>query len=166
MIVPAAARVITTDVRGAGSSVPAVYEWAGGAEAFERLTEVFRCPDRYSRERGGYRRMVREHLGGSITGAQRRRWASLPMDAADEVGLPDDPRVLRRVRVVHRTGHPHRPRELAARRVPAPESPDAALGLGRRAAVRPREALTAAAGPAASVRVFLRPGVDPKVLVN
>ncbi|MEV4004780.1 antibiotic biosynthesis monooxygenase [Actinomadura sp. NPDC049753] len=113
-----------TAVRGAGSSVPTMYDWAGGSAALERLTEhfytnvlkddllrplfehmapdhpkwvaawlgeVFRGPERYSRERGGYGAMVRHHLGKSITEAQRRRWVSLLMDAADEVGLPDDP---------------------------------------------------------------------------
>ncbi|MEU4425617.1 antibiotic biosynthesis monooxygenase [Actinoplanes sp. NPDC024001] len=30
-----------TAVRGAGASVPTLYEWAGGAEAFERLTASF-----------------------------------------------------------------------------------------------------------------------------
>jgi hemoglobin len=30
-----------TAVHGAGGSVPSLYEWAGGAEAFERLTEAF-----------------------------------------------------------------------------------------------------------------------------
>jgi truncated hemoglobin YjbI/quinol monooxygenase YgiN len=30
-----------TSVRGAGSAVPTLYEWAGGAEAFARLTEAF-----------------------------------------------------------------------------------------------------------------------------
>ncbi|WP_432934474.1 group II truncated hemoglobin [Microbispora sp. CA-135349] len=30
-----------TAVRGAGSSVPSLYDWAGGTEAFERLTETF-----------------------------------------------------------------------------------------------------------------------------
>ncbi len=30
-----------TAVRGAGSAVPTLYDWAGGAEAFSRLTEVF-----------------------------------------------------------------------------------------------------------------------------
>jgi truncated hemoglobin YjbI/quinol monooxygenase YgiN len=113
-----------TPVRGAGSSVPTMYEWAGGAEALENLTrvfygnvlkdelliplfehmpadhpmwvatwlgEVFRGPERYSRERGGYHHMVRQHLGKAITEAQRRRWVSLLMDAADEVGLPGDP---------------------------------------------------------------------------
>jgi truncated hemoglobin YjbI len=31
----------TTSVRGRGSAVPTLYEWAGGAEAFSRLTEAF-----------------------------------------------------------------------------------------------------------------------------
>ncbi len=30
-----------TTVRGTGASVPTLYVWAGGAEAFDRLTEVF-----------------------------------------------------------------------------------------------------------------------------
>ncbi|WP_131741849.1 group II truncated hemoglobin [Actinomadura roseirufa] len=30
-----------TPVRGTGSSVPTLYDWAGGADAFERLTEIF-----------------------------------------------------------------------------------------------------------------------------
>nr|WP_241756149.1 group II truncated hemoglobin [Actinomadura sp. RB99] len=101
-----------------------MYDWAGGADALQRLTEVFytavlkddllrplfehmapdhpkwvaiwlgevfRGPERYSRERGGYHHMVRQHLGKAITEAQRRRWVSLLMDAADEAGLPADP---------------------------------------------------------------------------
>jgi hemoglobin len=35
--------------------------------------------------------MLRHHLGKAITEPQRRRWVGLLMDAADEVGLPDDP---------------------------------------------------------------------------
>ena len=35
--------------------------------------------------------MLSQHLGKAITEPQRRRWVSLLMDAADEVGLPDDP---------------------------------------------------------------------------
>lgn len=31
----------TTSVHGFGSSVPSLYEWAGGVEAFERLTQTF-----------------------------------------------------------------------------------------------------------------------------
>ncbi|MBF8184725.1 antibiotic biosynthesis monooxygenase [Nonomuraea sp. K274] len=101
-----------------------LYEWAGGAEAFERLTEVFYGhvlkddllapifahmnarhpgfvamwlsevfggPDRYTRERGGYPHMLAQHVGKHIREEQRRRWVSLLMDAADEVGLPGDP---------------------------------------------------------------------------
>ncbi|MFC4909091.1 group II truncated hemoglobin [Actinomadura gamaensis] len=55
------------------------------------LGEVFGGPERYSAERGGYHHMIRQHLGKAITEPQRRRWVSLLMDAADEVGLPDDP---------------------------------------------------------------------------
>ncbi|MFF4771440.1 group II truncated hemoglobin [Microtetraspora fusca] len=113
-----------TAVRGSGGSVPTMHEWAGGSEAFERLTarfyelvlddeligplfknmdphhphyvamwlsEVFGGPSRYTDERGGYRHMLSMHLGKAITEPMRRRWVSLLMDAADEVGLPDDP---------------------------------------------------------------------------
>ncbi|SDK67989.1 Truncated hemoglobin YjbI [Nonomuraea maritima] len=113
-----------TSVRGDGGSVPSLYDWAGGTEAFEQLTErfyelvkadelvgplfahmdpghphyvamwlaeVFGGPARYTGERGGYPHMLRMHLGRGITEAQRRRWVALLVDAADEVGLPDDP---------------------------------------------------------------------------
>ncbi|WP_181790641.1 group II truncated hemoglobin [Streptomyces phytophilus] len=103
---------------------PSIYEWAGGDEAFRRLTaafyghvrkdpllapvfadmddehpqhvamflaEVFGGPERYSAERGGHDHMARMHLGRHITEEQRRRWVSLLMDSADEVGLPADP---------------------------------------------------------------------------
>lgn len=113
-----------TAVRGAGGSVPTLYEWAGGSEAFARLTErfyelvkadevvgplfahmdpghphyvalwlaeVFGGPGRYTDERGGYTHMLGQHLNRGITEAQRRRWVNLLIDAADEVGLPDDP---------------------------------------------------------------------------
>jgi hemoglobin len=113
-----------TKVRGAGASVPSLYDWAGGQDAFERLTdafyrkvlkddllkalfghmhpehpkfvamwlaEVFGGPDRYTTGRGGYPYMLARHLGKAITEPQRRRWINLLADAADEVGLPDDP---------------------------------------------------------------------------
>lgn len=116
-----------TAVHGAGAggaAPPSLYEWAGGTEAFVKLTdafyrmvpndellaplfaamdaqharyvglwiaEVFGGPPAYSEERGGYGAMVGRHLGRGITEAQRRRWANLIMDAADEVGLPKDP---------------------------------------------------------------------------
>ena len=105
-------------------AVPTLYEWAGGAQALERLTarfyekvladplleplfaamppdhphhvamwlgEVFRGPEAYSQEFGGYSRMVRHHLDRRIRPDQRTRWVALLAEAADEVGLPDDP---------------------------------------------------------------------------
>ncbi|AEV85339.1 antibiotic biosynthesis monooxygenase [Actinoplanes sp. SE50] len=113
-----------TGVHGTGGSVPTMYEWAGGAAAFERLTaafytrvladdtigplfahmdpshpryvamwlsEVFGGPSAYTDSRGGYAHMLGKHLGRAITEQQRRRWVALLVDAADEVGLPDDP---------------------------------------------------------------------------
>lgn len=55
------------------------------------LGEVFGGPSTYTHSHGGYRHMIRQHLGRGIQEKQRRRWVSLLMDAADEVGLPDDP---------------------------------------------------------------------------
>lgn len=55
------------------------------------IGEVFGGPDRYTQERGGYPAMLGHHLGKAITEAQRRRWIDLLVDAADQVGLPDDP---------------------------------------------------------------------------
>lgn len=55
------------------------------------LGEVFGGPKGYTETRGSYRHMVEQHLGKHIREEQRRRWVSLLMDAADEVGLPGDP---------------------------------------------------------------------------
>lgn len=55
------------------------------------LGEVLGGPPVYSRDHGGHPHMVRAHLGRAITEQQRRRWLSLLLDAADRVGLPDDP---------------------------------------------------------------------------
>jgi truncated hemoglobin YjbI len=55
------------------------------------LGEVFGGPSTYTDSHGGYRHMIGQHLGRGIQEQQRRRWVSLLMDAADEVGLPDDP---------------------------------------------------------------------------
>jgi len=106
------------------SETPTLYEWAGGADAFLRLTdafyarvrkddllaplfermhpehprfvavwlaEVFGGPADYTAHHGGYPHMLSRHLGLAITEPQRRRWVELMHDAADEVGLPDDP---------------------------------------------------------------------------
>ena len=105
-------------------AVPTLYEWAGGAEALDRLTtifyrrvredellqplfaampedhphhvalwlgEVFRGPERYSAELGGYPRMMSHHLDKRIRPEQRAHWVVLLADSADEAGLPDDP---------------------------------------------------------------------------
>ncbi len=55
------------------------------------LSEVFGGPRDYTAERGGHPHMARRHLGRGITEVQRRRWVTMLMDAADEVGLPTDP---------------------------------------------------------------------------
>ncbi len=55
------------------------------------LGEVFGGPDSYTRGRGGYPHMLRQHLGKAISESQRRRWVNLLLDAADQVGLPGDP---------------------------------------------------------------------------
>lgn len=57
-----------TTVRGTGSSDPTLYEWAGGAEAFGRLTSVF------------YEKVVKDDLLGPL-------FADLPAEHADHVAL-------------------------------------------------------------------------------
>jgi hemoglobin len=54
-------------------------------------SEVFGGPDRYTRELGGYERMLARHRGLGIGAEQRRRFVSLMSMAADDAGLPDDP---------------------------------------------------------------------------
>ena len=106
------------------TDVPTLYDWAGGAEALDRLTrdfydrvladpvlepvfrtmgadhpqhvaafigEVFGGPKLYSEAFGGHPSMITHHLDRHLTEAQRRRWIELLIDAADAVGLPDDP---------------------------------------------------------------------------
>ncbi|MFZ3559499.1 MULTISPECIES: antibiotic biosynthesis monooxygenase [unclassified Streptomyces] len=55
-----------TAVRGAGSSEPTLYQWAGGAEAFDRLTSVF------------YEKVVKDDLLGPL-------FADLPAEHAHHV---------------------------------------------------------------------------------
>ena len=55
------------------------------------IGEVFGGPAAYSEQHGGHPAMLRHHLDKAITEEQRRRWIDLLVDAADEVGLPDDP---------------------------------------------------------------------------
>jgi hemoglobin len=55
------------------------------------LGEVFGGPADYTERLGGYRSMLRHHLGLQITEEQRRRWATLIALSADDAGLPLDP---------------------------------------------------------------------------
>ncbi|MYW64772.1 antibiotic biosynthesis monooxygenase [Streptomyces sp. SID8379] len=57
-----------TSVRGRGSAEPTLYEWAGGAEAFARLTSVF------------YAHVVKDDLLGPL-------FADLPAEHAEHVAL-------------------------------------------------------------------------------
>jgi hemoglobin len=53
--------------------------------------EVFGGPADYTKELGGYHRMVTRHHDLGITPEQRLRFATLMSLAADDAGLPDDP---------------------------------------------------------------------------
>ncbi len=53
--------------------------------------EVFGGPDDYTRELGGYRRMVDHHRNLGIGPDHRLRFATLLSLAADDAGLPADP---------------------------------------------------------------------------
>ena len=53
--------------------------------------EVFGGPDRYTRELGGYERMLAKHRDLAITSEQRFRFVSLMSLAADDAELPGDP---------------------------------------------------------------------------
>lgn len=55
------------------------------------IGEVFGGPANYTANHGGHPEMLRHHLNREISEAQRRRWIDLLVDAADHVGLPDDP---------------------------------------------------------------------------
>jgi hemoglobin len=52
--------------------------------------EVFGGPSEYTRELGGYERMLQKHLQLGISKDQRFRFASLMSMAADDAGMPDD----------------------------------------------------------------------------
>ncbi|MFE3176573.1 group II truncated hemoglobin [Amycolatopsis sp. NPDC059090] len=55
------------------------------------LGEVFGGPATYTAHHGGHEHMIARHSGRAITEPQRRRWVSLLLATADEVGLPADP---------------------------------------------------------------------------
>jgi hemoglobin len=55
-------------------------------------SETFGGPDRFSRELGGFGRLIDAHRGLRITEAQRQRFVELYLAAADTAGLPADER--------------------------------------------------------------------------
>jgi truncated hemoglobin YjbI len=55
------------------------------------LGEAFGGPPCYSREHGGYPRMLSQHLGKGLTEEHRARWVTLLLKSAREAGLPNDP---------------------------------------------------------------------------
>lgn len=57
----------------------------------EWWAEVMGGPATYTERRGGYAHMLAKHRGLAITAEQRLRFVTLLSDAADAVGLPDDP---------------------------------------------------------------------------
>jgi CDGSH-type Zn-finger protein/truncated hemoglobin YjbI len=54
------------------------------------LGEVFGGPKNYSERYGGYPRMLSQHLNKGLTEAQRARWVTLLVQAANDAGLPTD----------------------------------------------------------------------------
>ncbi len=105
--------------------IPTLYEWVGGQEKFEQLTErfyakvqadeklsevfrhmstahakhvahfiaeVFGGGKLYTQGDGGsHAQMVQHHIGKMLTEDLRKRWISLLLETADEIGLADDP---------------------------------------------------------------------------
>ena len=56
------------------------------------IGEVFGGPKRYTGEdNSNHAKMVAHHLGRFLTEEQRKRWMTLLLECADEVGLPSDP---------------------------------------------------------------------------
>ena len=55
------------------------------------VAEVLGGPATYSKEHGGHPHMIERHLDRHLTQEQRRRWVSLLLETADQVGIPDDP---------------------------------------------------------------------------
>lgn len=56
------------------------------------IGEVFGGPKQYTQQdQGSHARMVAHHVGRFLSEQQRRRWITLLLETADEVGLPSDP---------------------------------------------------------------------------
>jgi hemoglobin len=74
--------------RGSPSHVDHLAAW---------LTEVFGGPKRYTDEHGGHAALLGHHANLRITERHRERFVAAFIEAADEVGLPDDPRFRQRL---------------------------------------------------------------------
>lgn len=55
------------------------------------VAEVLGGPKTYTERLGGHPEMIRHHMGRNLTDEQRKRWMTLLLDCADEVGIPSDP---------------------------------------------------------------------------
>ncbi len=55
------------------------------------IAEVFGGGNKYTGEGGSHYGMIKKHLGKHLTEAHRKQFVKLLLEAADEVGLPDDP---------------------------------------------------------------------------
>ena len=55
------------------------------------VAEVFRGPATYSEQHGGHPNMIHRHVGRALTETQRKRWLSMLLECADEIGAPNDP---------------------------------------------------------------------------
>jgi hemoglobin len=55
------------------------------------LAEVLGGPAVYSGQHGGHPHMIQQHLHRHLNQEQRRRWVSLLLETADQLGMPEDP---------------------------------------------------------------------------
>ena len=78
-----------------------VFGTHGSASHVERLadwlTEVLGGPKLYTERHGGHEGLLRRHANRAITEPQRARFVTAFLEAADEAGLPDEPRFRRRL---------------------------------------------------------------------
>lgn len=107
------------------NDIPTLYEWSGGKDALEKLTqlfyakvavdellsevfknmspehakhvahfigEVFGGEKLYTeKDQGSHAAMVQHHVGKMLNETMRKRWIQLLLEAADEIGLANDP---------------------------------------------------------------------------
>ena len=61
------------------------------------LAEVFGGPETYTERHGGHEALLLHHAGKHITEEQRAAFVRAFVEAADEVGVPDDPHLRARL---------------------------------------------------------------------